>query len=173
LLKDYDGWTHPGFPEPVAYSYLVRLRHHGFPSPLLDWTRSQYIAPYFAFRSAIRPEKGEVSVCMLSDQRNHFKSKNSSESQIRRIGQFVTTHPRHYLQQSDYTLCAVFRDQWRFSKHEGVFARGDTHQDVLWRFNIPWRERTEFLKLLDFYNLNAFSLSDSEESLMETLALRN
>jgi hypothetical protein len=72
----------------------------------------------------------------------------------------------------DYTMCGVFHGRWCSSKHEDVFARGDLKQDVLWRFNVPWSERTKVLKLLDSYNLNAFSLFDSEESLMETLALR-
>jgi hypothetical protein len=69
-------------------------------------------------------------------------------------------------------MCVAFENQMRFANHEDVLARRDPHQDLLWRFNIPWRERTKVLKSLDAYNLNAFSLFGSEESLMETVSLR-
>lgn len=45
-------------------------------------------------------------------------------------------------------------------------------QGLCWKFTIPVTERTKVLKRLDEYNLNAFSLFESEESLMETLAVR-
>ena len=37
-----------GFP---GYEYMTYLRHYGFPSPLLDWSKSPYVAAYFAFRN--------------------------------------------------------------------------------------------------------------------------
>jgi hypothetical protein len=45
-------------------------------------------------------------------------------------------------------------------------------QDYVWKFDLPSTERTAILKSLDQYNLNAFSLFDSPETLLETMWLR-
>ncbi len=57
-----------------------------------------------------------------------------------------------------------------YAEHESVFAESNDEQDALWKFNIPATERDKVLRYLNRYNLNAFSLFGSEESLCETIA---
>jgi hypothetical protein len=61
-----------------------------------------------------------------------------------------------------------------YASHEAVFGckDKDDEQDLRWKFNIPSTERLKVLRMLDSYNLNSLSLFGSEESLMETMALR-
>lgn len=176
-LQDFDTWSLRRFPDAATYGYMIHLRHHGFPSPLLDWTRSPYVAAFFALRSASQPCEGSASIYAFLEMPEAFKVSPNEGLWIRRVGPYVRTHRRHFLQQSDYTMCATFRNgvqqsAWHFANHEAAFGLGDARQDLLWKFNIPRIERLKVLRLLDDYNLNAFSLFESQESLMETLALR-
>ena len=157
-----------GFQE--IYSYMVNLSHYGFPSPLLDWSNSPYVAAYFAFRDVLQRKECEEHKEFVSIY-VYLESPTGSKGEVvrhtsRRLGPYVKTDRRHFIQQSQYTIC-IIRDntpdgEWKYAPHEEVFVRNDQHQDVLWKFNIPYSERLKVLKLLDNYNINALSLFGSK-----------
>ena len=45
-----------------------------------------------------------------------------------------------------------------------------TNQDHLWKLTLPRAQRPRVLSLLNDFNLNAYSLFGSEDTLIETLA---
>ena len=69
-------------------------------------------------------------------------------------------------------MCLRFVDAWRFEPYDTVFDRDHSQQGLCWKFTIPASEQIKVLTLLDEFNVNSFSLFGSEESLMETLAVR-
>ncbi len=170
-INEYDGYLQEtrsdliaGFP---ACDYFAYLRHHGFPSPLLDWSRSPYIAAYFAMNRVNEDEKGNVSIYIYLECL-HGKIWDNQSLGINKLGPYIKTHKRHYLQQSTYTVCTFKEnDTWYYGNHEDVFSYKDENQDLLWKLIIPKRKRREFITKLESMNINTFSLFQTEDALME------
>jgi hypothetical protein len=158
-------WPFDSFP---GYEYLAYLRHHGFPSPLLDWTRSPYIGAYFAM--ADTPEKGieKVAVFAYLEYASGIKTGDIAGAIIQSLGSYVAAHRRHYLQQDTYTICTKGEgSSLSYANHEDVTSQSTEGQDLLWRMDIPAGQRQDFLSRLEVMNINAFSLFETEEKLME------
>lgn len=107
-----------------------------------------------------------------------FKGGVKGSKNISTQGPNVRTHKRHFLQQSWYSVCTTWLedDDHMFSCHEDVFVDGEYQgvvQDVLTKITLPWQERLDFLQHLQEMNINAFSLFQTEEALMQTLALQD
>jgi len=148
------------------YEFMAYLRQNGFPSPLVDWTKSPYIAAFFAFRN-ISSKAKDVSIFV-----HMGKIFCGQDPCICILGPTIATDHKHYLQQSEYSICV--RKQIKeiyFANHENV-KEDVEEQTVLTKYTIPISEREKVLRKLDSMNITAYSLFDSESSLMETLAMR-
>ena len=154
-----------------VYRFFIYLRHHGYPSPLLDWTESPYVAAFFAF-DAMPAEADCVSIFASIFDSVRFRS--GCDPEITVLGPYVTCHRRHMIQQSTYTICTLWNDGARLCSHNEVIknpeALGTKGQAI--RIDIPAADRSKALKNLDAMNVNPYSLFNTEESLMRTLARR-
>ena len=159
--------------ELPALEYMAYLRHHGFPSPLLDWSMSPFVAAYFAFRD-VSSEAKSVAIFAYSETPEDGKLIANTGPNITCLMPDIKTDRRHFLQQSTYTICTEKDKNTRhYCSHEEVFARGAQRQDLLWKFILPSTERRNALKKLDTYNINAYSIFQSEDSIIETVFLRD
>ena len=95
------------------------------------------------------------------------------------VGRYIRTHPRHFLQQSQYSMCLRLEVtdfdnmhyDYRFLSH-GTALDNSSNSDIFPKNLVPASERRQALMQLDSMNLNPYSLYSSEESLIRTIARR-
>tara|TARA_Y100000768_G_C23990311_1_gene692024 strand:+ start:2311 stop:3114 length:804 start_codon:yes stop_codon:yes gene_type:complete len=149
--------------------FLAYIRHFGFPSPLLDWTQSPFIAAYFAFREET---SSDPAIYIFSESPwSGSTDPKKTNYRITGLGHHIMVDKRHISQQCEYTYCIGWdpSENLFFANHNYCKA---TDFNSFYRVTLPQGERESVLRFLEQVNINAYTLFHSEDSLMEQLAIK-
>lgn len=128
---------------PTGEALELLARHHGLPSPLLDWSGSPYIAGFFAFDGALA-SKDRVAIWRLDCTRFDFDVRTIDIINDHELLQF---NRRALQQRGLFTRVATIRQST-----ESMLG------DALTVFELPSSERRVALADLDEMSINAANL---------------
>lgn len=160
-----------------SLNFLCHLRHYGFPSPLLDWTRSWKMAAFFAL-SELRPDSnGYAAIYMLGQKSTFAGMSNFPDIKIldHEAVDGIPVLRRHRNQKSCYSICLIdeFEELNRFrsiARHDDELESesDDIFRDsnfMLHRFLVPHSDAGVALHELNREGINADSLFESAPEL--------
>jgi hypothetical protein len=149
------------------YEFMAYARHHGFPTPLLDWTKSPYVALFFAMNNC--DEEDSAALFVYLDELRIGRAGWVGSQRVISQGEYIAPHRRHFIQQSVYTTCTKMVDGvWLYASHQEYFENPNDRVIVA-KVAIPGSRKAAFMEKLEAMNINAFTLFGSEEGLMHML----
>jgi len=158
---DKTSWSLP------ELEYLTYLRHHGFPTPIIDWTKSPYVALFFSCEDfATSRTDGKVFVYSKS---NAASVEGSSIPTLQTIGEYVETDKRHVAQQSKYLVPIIYLKEWQFITFGTVSLAKQAFYTVK-ELEIESDAKAGIIRELTVMNINRFTMYLSEDSLIRNYA---
>ena len=158
-------------------AFFNLVQHHGYPTPLLDWTYSPYAAAFFAYREisnadaakASNDQKVRIFVFDQKQWRNDFEQVQLLDAPFLHLSilEFIAIDNERMIPQQAASSVTNIDDIETYVK-----SRENEEKKYLYVIDLPVNERTKVMRELSYMGITAGSLFPGLDGACEELKER-
>jgi hypothetical protein len=160
-------------------SFCSMVQHHGYPTPMLDWSKSPYVAAFFAYRTVTREDltkrghEAKVRIHVFDYQRwkmnfPQFPQMLFPDLHIS-VLEFVAVENERLIPQQSVSTITNADDVETYIRTK----EDESKTRCLWACDLPLSERNKVMSELSYMGITAGSLFPGHGGACEELRERN